>query len=477
MVSLIQNKLAYFIGSFFCVVGLISFYNESWLIFTVPLILFAIYGILFETERTFLLLFFFTPLSVNIEEYSEKWGLFLPTEPILFGLLLLLIGLQIQRNIFPNFLKQSLLIWLVGLYLFWLLFTSVLSTNPLVSFKFLLAKLWFIIPLLFYGSIVFQSKKNIIRFVWLLISGMTLTMLYTLITHATYQFGEKEGHWVMNPLFKDHTIYGALVAFVLPLMVALLTSKKHPLLIQFILFIMILINLVALYFSYTRAAWLSVVVAFIVFLVLRFKVKFVYLFAGTLIVSLLITLSWTTLSHILAKNDAEHTTEDFRERLESVSNISTDASNLERINRWSCAIDMFQERPFIGFGPNTYAFEYARFQKPENLTIISTNFSDGGNAHSEYLGALSEIGIIGLLIFLGIIVCLFYLGVRLYQNLAHTDQELRTLVLGMILALSTYFFHGFLNNYLDTDKASVPIWAIAAVFVTLTSQMKRLKED
>ena len=35
------------------------------------------------------------------------------------------------------------------------------------------------------------------------------------------------------------------------------------------------------------------------------------------------------------------------------NNVSTDASNLERINRWNCAIRMYAERPFLGHGPGT----------------------------------------------------------------------------------------------------------------------------
>ena len=44
------------------------------------------------------------------------------------------------------------------------------------------------------------------------------------------------------------------------------------------------------------------------------------------------------ISYLVQKNDAEHTTENFSERVESMSNISSDASNLERLNRWNCAI-------------------------------------------------------------------------------------------------------------------------------------------
>ena len=90
-------------------------------------------------------------------------------------------------------------------------------------------------------------------------------------------------------------------------------------------------------------------------------------------------------------------TEDFNERIESISNVSSDASNLERFNRWNSAIRMFQERPIQGWGPGTYAFCYAPFQDSKDLTIISTNFGDGGNAHSEYLGPLAEQGLFGML--------------------------------------------------------------------------------
>jgi hypothetical protein len=43
----------------------------------------------------------------------------------------------------------------------------------------------------------------------------------------------------------------------------------------------------------------------------------------------------------------------------------------------------------------------------------------------------------------------------------------RALVLSLILGLTTYFVHGFLNNFLDTDKASVPVWGFAAALVAI----------
>ena len=36
-----------------------------------------------------------------------------------------------------------------------------------------------------------------------------------------------------------------------------------------------------------------------------------------------------------------------------------------------------------------------------------------------------------------------------------------------LLGLVTYFSHGVLNNFLDTDKLSVPFWGFVAVIVSL----------
>jgi O-antigen ligase len=438
-----------------------------------PFALLAIYFAIYYTEWTFLSLAFLTPISINIEEYSQSFGLFVPTEPLLFGFLILLLLLQIQKQVVPSKIWQNQLVWAIGLYLFWILITSITSTQPITSLKFLLSKIWFIVPILGFGSSIFQDKKNIQRFLWLFVIGMMLVITYTLIVHASYRFGEKEGHWVMWPFFKDHTIYGAIVALIVPLVFGLYFSKKHAPLIQAILFGFIGVTLLGLYFSYTRAAWLSVFAAMGVWALIRFKIKFSWLAGIVLVAGTILFFSWDSLQMELERNKSEHTTEEFGEKLQSATNVTTDASNLERINRWSCAIEMFKERPIVGFGPGTYAFEYARFQDPENLTIISTNFGNLGNAHSEYLGPMAEMGFLGILAMLLIVAAIFYKGITLYNRWPKEDREIRTLLLAMILSLTTYFVHGILNNFLDTDKAAVPIWGMCAVFIALEMSLEK----
>jgi len=385
--------------------------------------------------------------------------------------MLLLSAIQLKKAFLPTELWRSPLIWAVLIYLLWLVLSAITSSHPLVSFKFILARLWFIVPILFFGTYFFQKRNNRIVFIWLFIVATVLVIIYTLIHHSFYGFGEKEGHWVMSPFFKDHTIYGAIVALILPLAVGLYLYKKHNPLVQATLIGLIILILVGIVLSYTRAAWLSVLGSIAIAFVLYYKISWKPIAALASVALVVVLIRWDQIQMELERNKYEHTTESFDERLQSAANISTDASNLERINRWSCALAMFKERPIMGYGPGTYAFEYAPFQRPENLTIISTNFGDMGNAHSEYLGALAETGLIGMLSFIGIVAALFYTGITLYHRLPKENKEDRVLVLSTIMALSTYFIHAFLNNYLDTDKAAVPIWAICAMWLVYEKEL------
>ena len=432
-----------------------------------PIALLLLYFAFFQTEKLFLSIAFFTPFSINIEEFSKSFGLFIPSEPLLFSLLLILIFFQFKTPFLDTKIWRHPIIISMLLFISWMLVAAITSSHVLVSFKFILSKLWFIIPILFFGTHFFKKEVNRTWFFQVFLIAVSITILYTVIHHASYNFGEKEGHWVMYPFFKDHTIYGAIIALSLPLLLAWYFSEKHTLLIQVSLFIMIAIVLLGLYFSYTRAAWLSVIIAGVVGLIIHFKVNYKILVSLTSIVLIILFLQWDKIQMELARNKYEHTTESFDEKIQSAANVTTDASNLERINRWNCAIEMFKQRPVFGYGPGTYTFEYAPFQQAKNLTIISTNFGDMGNAHSEYLGTLAEMGLIGCILFIVLVCTIFYSGIQLYYKWPKEDSKTRISIFGMILSLVTYFSHAFLNNFLDTDKAAVPIWAMCSIFIVL----------
>jgi len=194
------------------------------------------------------------------------------------------------------------------------------------------------------------------------------------------------------------------------------------------------------------------------------KIKWQFIFAGFMILLFIlfsyraeITLNLTRIKQTSSGN--------FHEHIQSVANIRNDDSNLERLNRWGCAWRMFRERPVFGWGPGTYMFNYAPFQISREKTTISTNAGTMGNAHSEYLGSLSESGILGVVSFLLIVILTIRTGCKVYYKTG--KRKIRIFSLAVLLGLVTYYVHGFLNNFLDTDKVSALFWGFTAILVAL----------
>jgi O-antigen ligase len=368
-----------------------------------------------------------------------------------------------QLSFDSNVIKHPVTIAVV-MNITWIFITSITSDLPVVSFKFLIARLWFVVVFYFLGTRLFRRYKNIKTFIWLYIVPFTVIIIYTLICHAQVNFDEQIANYIMSPFYNDHTVYGAMLAMFFPVLFFFTINKRYSASVRFAAVMLLVIFIIGLIFSYTRAAWVSLVVALLALIILKLKVKFKFLLIAFSALAVLAFIYQTDIVMKLEKN-RQDASQDFDKHIESISNISTDASNLERINRWNAAFRMFRERPFFGWGPGTYSFEYAPFQHAKEKTIISTNMGDKGNAHSEYIGPLCESGFLGLLTFVTIIICVLSTGFRLYYTL--TDYETKSLVLALLLGFITYITHGALNNFLDTDKASVPFWGFIAMIVAI----------
>ena len=410
--------------------------------------------------------FALVPLSIPLTEISPglDFNLALPTEPILIGILLIFVFKQLRdRNIDIRIIKHPIT-YAIYFYLIWLLITSITSTMPLVSVKYFFSKLWFIVPFFFLMIVLFRKKKNIYTSFWLYIIPFIGVIIYTFINHAPFFFSQKAANFVMTPFFNDHTSYGAILAMYVPILVGIIADKSFTFRLRIISFLIFIVFTVAILFSYTRAAWISLIGALGVWIVLKLRIRLRYIFfvaatAGTLF------LAYQSKIMIALEGNSQDSSTNLKEHVQSISNVATDASNLERINRWNCAFRMFKEKPVFGWGPGTYQFNYAPFQFSYEKTIISTNAGDMGNAHSEYFGPLSESGIFGMLSMVIIVIMVYYIGIKNYYSLK--DKKLKTLTLSVICALTTYFVHGLLNNFLDTDKASAPFWSFIAILVAI----------
>lgn len=461
MLKKVQSNQLVLITILFIIINSVLIVNEFFLFGLCTLFLAIIFLAFFSIKKLLLLIVFCTPLSFSLESLDFGGiGMFVPTEPMLFGVLLLFfLKLVSGERIDVKIMNYPITIAIL-FYITWVFITTITSEMPVISFKFLLSRLWFIIPFYFLGIPLLIQKRNIRSLLWIYLIPLSVVILITTYKHSLFYFDLESSHLVMYPFFKDHTRYGAVIAMMLPMAIYLYSSRKKRLIVIGLIIILV----VGLVLSYTRAAWVSLLGASIFGIILKFKVSF-YRFISLVFFSVVfLFFSWNTLVMSLEKNTQDSSTS-LKKHVESVSNISTDASNLERINRWNSAIRMFREKPLFGWGPGTYAFQYAPFQRSSEKTIISTNQGDLGNAHSEFLGPLAESGFIGMLSFLFLMITVYYCGMNLYYKLE--DSDLRNLVFYSLLSLTTYFVHGLLNNFLDTDKLAIIFWSLISVIAVI----------
>lgn len=449
-----------------------------------PLVLAIFLIVIFSFDKIVYFVAFFAPLSIPLHEIIPgfSFDMYLPTEPLLFGLLVVFLLKVLHERGFDKEILQHPVSLAIYLNLFWIMLTVLTSSMPVVSVKFLLSRLWFVIGLYFLTAKIFKNGKNLEKYVWLYVLPLCFVIFYATYRHLGYGLYDKQAsHFVVSPFYSDHTSYGAVLAMYLPFLAIFVFNSFFTLKRKFFSLAIFGVLLMGFVLSYSRAAWLSMVVALFVVAIIKLKIKF-----KPVLITFVSVLSFILLfqDQILMQleNNSNESSANLTEHITSMSNISSDASNLERINRWSCAIRMFKDRPVFGFGPGTYMFQYAPYQLNKDRTIISTNSADGGNAHSEYLGPLSESGVLGLLTFLLIVGTVFFTGVKTYSRLA--DARLKSLVLGALIGLITYYIHGFLNNFLDTDKLSVPFWGFTAMIVALDiysrkteNQHKKIRND
>lgn len=441
-----------------------ALYFEFYWLMLLPVVLFIIYYSLYSLDKILMFVVFCTPLAINFQKLDFGLGISVPTEPLLAGVLVLfLMKIFLERGFDRKILAHPVTLSIM-FSLIWIFITSITSTMPMVSFKYFIARLWFVIPFYFLGTQLFKKYKNIHTFHWLYIIPMTGVIIWTVYNHAIRGFEEEPAHWVMSPFFNDHTAYGAILAMFFPVLFTFLFSRNYNLFGRVATIVFIVIYTVAIIFSYTRAAWLSLAAALGVYLIFLFRIKLkVFLLGVAAAVALFFALQ-DQLFMKMEKNKQD-SSDDIAKHVQSISNIKSDASNMERINRWNSALRMFEEKPLVGWGPGTYMFKYAPFQMAKDKTIISTNAGDGGNAHSEYIGPLAEQGVLGCVAIISILITVSVTATRIIYKTR--NREMKITAIGIFLGLVTYFIHGALNNFLDTDKASIPFWGFIAMLVAL----------
>ncbi len=458
-------------------IGALYFEQESFFygLLVLPLGITVIYLFLFHLELLLYMNLFVMPLSLNLTDIGAGVGVSVPSEIFLAFLCL---GAFVR--VFDNFKEyKSFLSHPVSLFVFahlaWMAVTSLTSYDVIVSIKFLIMRSAFVLVFFVFTSEFIRDTKGMKRFFVLYTMGLMIVIAYTLGVHSTDGFSYDSSNRICYPFYNDHTIYAAVIAMIIPVFIAytnisLIKNRLEKIVFPKYSWLILTVLFIAMFFSYSRAGVLSLIVAFCGWGIIKLKISFKILMSVLMFTTLIGLVFQDDIGDLLNSNESV-SGGSVVENLQSTTNVSSDVSNTERINRWNCAVRMFKDRPLFGYGPGTYMFVYGQFQKADERTEISVDDGSLGGAHSEYLKPLSESGLIGMLLFIGIIIYAVRAGLVIIYS-ERTEEADKMLMTGVLVGFGTYIVHGVVNFFLDTDKSSVLFWGMLAIIVSLDIKYK-----
>jgi hypothetical protein len=144
---------------FLAVMG-IGIYFEHYEVLLIPAALTVLWAAFFKLDYLILFIAFCTPFSINLEQLEVGGvGMYLPTEPLLFGVLMLFLFKLLSGKSIDQAIFRHPISYLLYGYLAWMAITSATSAFPIVSLKFLITRLWFIVSFYFIAIHVFRDKR------------------------------------------------------------------------------------------------------------------------------------------------------------------------------------------------------------------------------------------------------------------------------------------------------------------------------
>lgn len=447
-------------------------FETAFIILTIFVAYIICYILLKSKQYVLYALAFLIPLSFQLKVSSGS-NINFPSEGIcLIFVVYIAIKAFFNLKISKSFLYHPITI-LFLIDIIWLIITSSVCELKDVAFKRTIIKIIYVIVYYYLFNELFRNNITAIFKVFLLLAlGMVYPIIHSTTFHAQFNFSTQGGVMSGLPFYNDHTIYGAALAILLPFLIHFLAKniKEKNQGLFFLSSLLFGIFLVGIFLSYSRAAWLSLIITFGIYLIFVFKIKGKYILAISSLAIIALLISWAALYKNLQNNREVSHKNDLSTHFKSATNIKTDVSNTERINRWKCAWRMFETKPFFGYGPGCYQFFYGRFQQRSDMTTISTFNGNKGHAHSEYLNNLSEMGFIGAINFILLLIFTSYFGIKLIYN--STNILHKTTAQYVLLGFFTYVIHAFFNGFLETDKIAMPFYACIAAIVALDIKEK-----
>ena len=431
-----------------------------------PILLWVAGQSVMDFKQLFWLVLVCIPLGAEVT-LPGGFGTDLPTEPLAIGLTGLLI-VHAARH-WPEYDHRLFfhpIALLLYLHVGWILVASGFGELKLISLKFSLAKLWYVGAFFLMPLLILQSPQRVRVFAHCVFWPLLFVAVQSLVRHATYGFSFADQFHTLHPFMRNHVSYaGCLTTFAPWLGYLILQRRQSGRSYRWMLYGVGAVWLIAIGFSFTRAAYISLGLAGVSYFVIRRRLMRPALFAALLAgagVAAYFTYHDNYLNY--APNfDTTIAHQEFEELISATYKLE-DISTMERFYRWVAGGNMIPYRPVAGFGPGNFVELYPAFTNNNFETYVSDNPEHSG-MHNYYLMTLVEQGYVGLglllLFFSGILV----FGEKLYHQ--QTDPSARAAVMASMLSVIIVCAFSIINDVLETDKIGSLFFISTAIVITM----------
>ena len=443
-------------------------WRQEYYFLAIPVLLLACICLVQFPEYLFYLLVLSIPWSIEYN-FTPSLGTDLPDEPLMLLTAMAALILIIHNRKRLNSSFRHPLVFIILIQLVWIMITVIYSTGILVSFKYLLAKVWYLLAFVAAPVYLFRDRKIMERsFVFLLFYMMTF-MLFAIIKHAQYNWTFENINDALDPFFRNHVNYSSLLVFMVPVQIAIIqlaASKRLKMVVQCLMFV----TIVALYFSYARGAWLALIAGFVSYWLIRKKL----LFAGYLLFLLvcITAIFWLKSNDNYLKLAPDYNTTifhtDFREHLVATYQMK-DVSTAERFHRWVAGVRMINDSWKTGFGPTSFFREYKSYTQPAFKTWVSKN-EEQSTVHNYFLLLIIEQGAMGLLIFLLLLGVMFWHTQKIYHSTQQRKLKVMMGAVGALLVMQCVI--NSLSDLIETDKVGSVFYLCLALIIVASYELR-----
>jgi len=443
-----NSHIAFILFSFTILIAtLLSGIFNSILFFAIPAICLFIYWVINDIRILFFLLFAILPFSTEVE-LPNGLGLDFPTELLMIlmtgiGFMLLILH---ANKISARYLLHPISL-LIVLTLSWIGFTTIFSSFPIISLKYFLAKTWYIVPFYFLPFYFLRQKNDVLEVIKYLLFSISIACIYVWYNHAQTGFSFKDINPSGYPIFRNHVNYACLILVCFPFYV--LYTKEYQGRWKSLLYLLGFFLVMSIFFSYTRAAMIALLVGFISGFIIKWNlIKPVLILISLAFIIVIASLIKDNEFILYAPDYNKTITHQKFDDLIDATAKGEDISTMERANRWVAGYYMVQERPIAGFGPGTFYSNYKSYTISLFKTYVSDN-PEKSTVHNYYFLVLIEQGIIGFIIFICLILYALIRGQFLYHQLIGFEKQL---LLAAMVALIMILTINLINDLLESLK-------------------------